>query len=111
MENKVAEYDRLENQDKYYLPVKLRPDEFEVYVYQFKGIKGDIYELKFWAKETDIFEVALSSGKVICASTDIKDENNTFLKYEGGGLWHWIKKVLKVHEIGVRPIVKRYRYV
>lgn len=103
-------YMKITDPEKVYVPVEKNKNEFDLLFYQLKNEKGEIYELRFWQK--DLFEVTLPNGEVIHATWEIGEfEGNPFPKYENGGLWEWIKKLLDIHSIGLTPVAKRYRYI
>lgn len=106
-------YMTLTNPEQVYVPVEKGEDEFDYLYYQFKNGNGELYELRFWAKFAELFEIKLPSGEMIRSTTKIEnDENNPFLKYENGELWNWIKQLLMMFDTGLlRPVVKRFRYV
>lgn len=95
-----------------YKEVPRRKSEYDALFYHFKNESGELYELRFWFGRAGLFEIKMPSGEVLHATTGIEEnEDNPFLQYENGELWKWIVKLLKIYEIGITPVVKRYRFV
>ena len=92
--------------------VPRRKNEYDALFYHFKNESGELYELRFWNDGVGLFEIKMPSGEVLYATAGIEDnEENVFLQYEEGKLWAWIMKLLTINEIGITPVVKRYRFV